>query len=58
MEILRVVRNPFGLESVAGVSWDLLWPFLGASIAFIVLHAVLTPILSRLAKRTNDRGNS
>ena len=31
-------RNAWGQETLAGVSWDLLWVFVGAAVAFIVAH--------------------
>ena len=40
MELFRVTRNPWGQETLVGVSWDLLWWFVGAGVAFIVLHAL------------------
>lgn len=50
MEIFRVTRNAFGQEILVGVSWDLLWPFLGASVAFIILHMVFKFIAGRRKK--------
>jgi len=50
MEILRVAKNAWGQEVLVGVSWDLLWWFVGASLVFIVVHAILTPILKRSGK--------
>lgn len=38
MELLRWQRNPWGQEILTGVSWDLLWVFVGAGAAAIVLH--------------------
>lgn len=40
MELFRVSRNLYGQETLVGVSWDLLWWFVGAGAAFIVAHAV------------------
>jgi len=40
MELFRVVRNLYGQETLVGASWDLLWWFVGAGVAFIVAHAV------------------
>ncbi len=40
MELLRVARNPWGQEMVLGVSWELLWLFVGAGVVFIVGHAL------------------
>ena len=38
MELLRVNRDAYGQEVLAGVSWDLLWVFAGAAIAFVIVH--------------------
>jgi len=38
MELFRVTRNAWGQETLAGVSWDLLWVFVGAAVVFIVAH--------------------
>jgi hypothetical protein len=38
MELLRWSRNPWGQETLQGVSWDLLWLFVGAGAVLIVLH--------------------
>lgn len=56
MELFRVSRNPWGQETLVGVSWDLLWWFLGAGAAFIVLHALW--MMLRRPRRTArpDRG--
>jgi hypothetical protein len=40
MELLRVARNPWGQEVLLGLSWDLLWVFVGAGALFIVVHAL------------------
>jgi hypothetical protein len=40
MQFLRVTHNAWGQSTVAGISWDLLPWFVGAAIAFIVLHAL------------------
>ncbi len=38
MELFRYTRNPWGQESLAGVSWDWLWVFVAAGAAAIVVH--------------------
>ena len=48
MELLRVARNPWGQELLLGLSWELLWLFVGAGVLFIVGHALL---VRRLASR-------
>jgi hypothetical protein len=40
MELFRFSRDVYGREVVEGVSWDLLWVFLGLAVAFVVVHAV------------------
>ena len=46
MELFRVSRNAWGQETLLGVSWDLTWIFLGAAIAFIVVHALYKLLLA------------
>lgn len=40
MQILRVTRDLYGQETLQGVSWDLIPWFVGAAVAFIVVHAL------------------
>ena len=40
MEIFRVSRNAWGQETLVGVSWDLLWVFIGAAFLFVAVHIV------------------
>lgn len=40
MEFLRVTRDAYGQTTVEGVSWDLLPWFVGAAVAFIIVHAI------------------
>jgi hypothetical protein len=40
MEIFRITRNAWGQETLGGLSWNLLPWFVGAALAFIVLHAL------------------
>lgn len=48
MELFRYSRSIYGgSEQLIGASWDLLPWFVGAAVAFIIVHAVL----SALAKR-------
>lgn len=46
MQLFRVTRNAWGQETLAGVSWDLLWVFVGAAVAFIVLHILYKSLLA------------
>ena len=38
MEILRYSRNVYGQQTLEGISWDLLWVFVGVSALVIVGH--------------------
>jgi len=40
MELFRVTKNAWGQEILVGISWDLVWVFLGAAGLFVVLHAI------------------
>ena len=40
MELFRVSRDVYGREVLQGMSWDLLWVFVGLGAAFIVGHAL------------------
>lgn len=40
MEIFRISRDVYGREVLQGMSWDLLWVFFIAGIAFVVAHAL------------------
>lgn len=42
MEIFRYTSNAWGQRMLEGMSWDLLWLFAGAGLAFIVFHALYT----------------
>jgi hypothetical protein len=57
MELFRVSRNPWGQETLVGVSWDLLWWFVGAGAAFIVLHALWTIVKPSRLRRNPGEGS-
>lgn len=40
MELFRVERNPWGMETIVGLSWDMLWVFAAAGLLFIVADAL------------------
>ena len=52
MELFRVSRNAWGQETLLGVSWDLTWIFLGAAVAFIVVHSLYKLLLAPDKRRT------
>jgi hypothetical protein len=39
VELFRVSRDIYGREVLQGMSWDLLWVFIGIGCALIVVHA-------------------
>lgn len=46
MELVRVDQNAWGQEILLGVSWDLVWVFLGAACLFVLLHMVYKATLA------------
>lgn len=46
MHLFRVTHNAWGQETLAGLSWDLVWVFIGAAVAFIVVHALYKWLLA------------
>ena len=40
MELFRVSRDVYGREVLQGVSWDLIWVFVGIGCVLIVGHAL------------------
>lgn len=46
MELVRISRNVYGQETLEGMSWDLIWVFVAAGAAFIVLHAAYRVFLA------------
>jgi hypothetical protein len=40
VELFRVSRDVYGREVLQGMSWDLLWVFIGLGAVLIVGHAV------------------
>ena len=43
--LFRYSTNPWGQRVLEGVSWDLLWVFFGAGMAFICLHLIYLRIV-------------
>jgi hypothetical protein len=52
MELFRYTRSVYGQEQLVGASWDLLPWFVGAGIAFIIVHAIVAAL-----SRARDRGH-
>jgi hypothetical protein len=40
VELFRISRDAYGREVLQGLSWELIWVFVGAGLALIVLHAL------------------
>ena len=56
MEILRRARNAWGQEILLGVSWDLIWVFVGIGAFAIAVHVAWVALMApRLQKRTGSR---
>jgi hypothetical protein len=53
MELFRYSRSIYGgSDQLIGASWDLLPWFVGAAVLFIVVHAVLSTLAKRRARRS------
>jgi len=44
MEIFRVRTDVYGQNVLEGLNWDLIWVFLGAAVAVIVLHLLFSAL--------------
>jgi hypothetical protein len=42
--VFRYASDVYGQTVLVGASWDLIWWFLGAGAAFIVLHALIAAV--------------
>jgi len=40
VEFFRISKNAWGQETLLGVSWDLIWVFIGAAVLFILVHII------------------
>jgi hypothetical protein len=55
MEILRVSRDMYGQAALQGVAWELIPWFVGASLAFIIVHVLFAAFwVPRLKKKTGS----
>ena len=52
MGFLRYKSDVWGQRVLEGASWDLIWVFAAAAVAFIVFHAVYTH--RKLKQRQDD----
>jgi hypothetical protein len=46
VELFRVSRDIYGREVLQGMSWDLLWVFIGVGAVLIVAHAAYRLLLA------------
>lgn len=54
MEFFRYSRSVYGgSDQLIGASWDLLPWFVGAALAFIVVHAVLSALAKYRARHSS-----
>jgi hypothetical protein len=54
-ELLRYSRSVYGQQVLVGASWDLLWLFVAAGAAVIVLHATYKLLMRSRAAQARDR---
>lgn len=54
MEILRYKTDAWGQRVLEGASWDLIWVFAAAALAFIIFHAIYTH-RKRNGRENDDR---
>lgn len=47
MELFRYSRDAYGQETLQGVSWDLLWVFLGVAVAIAIGHAAYMMVAAK-----------
>jgi hypothetical protein len=47
--LFRYATSVYGEKVLLGASWDLVWWFIAAAVAFIVLHALGKALLTRRA---------
>lgn len=46
MELFRVTRDVYGRETLQGMSWDLIWVFVGLGVLMIAAHALYRAFLA------------
>jgi len=54
VELLRISRDAYGREVLQGMSWDLIWVFVGAGAALIVAHALYRLLLAPKRQRPSE----
>ncbi|HET7879962.1 MAG TPA: hypothetical protein VFL55_03690 [Acetobacteraceae bacterium] len=51
--LFRYATSVYGQSVLVGASWDLIWWFVGAGAAFILVHAVVKALTGRRAGALN-----
>lgn len=52
MSIFRYTSNAWGEKTLEGISWDLLWLFIGVSLTAITIHFFYKLIMNKKIKET------
>jgi hypothetical protein len=52
MPLFRYASDVYGQTVLVGASWDLIWWFVGAGAAFIVVHAGMKALTGSRAKQS------
>ena len=47
MDLFRYTRDTYGQQTLQGISFDLLWVFMGAAVVFIIAHAIYMKMVAR-----------
>ena len=47
MHIFRYTRDVYDQPALQGMSWDLLWIFLGGALAIVIVHAIYMKLTDR-----------
>ena len=50
MEVFRVRTDVYGQSVLEGLNWDLIWVFVGAAAAIILVHLVISALGSKRSK--------
>ncbi len=55
MDFLRTSRDMYGQETLQGISWEMIPLFVGAAVAFIVVHALFQALWMPRIKKKSGR---
>ena len=54
MPLFRYATSVYGQTVLVGASWDLIWWFVGAGAAFIVVHAAVKALTGSTRRRARS----